>query len=144
MIHQTSAWYTSRHSSAGRALYLKTQGCGFDSWAGQPNNYESSFRWDFKPRSHLMVLYTEHIKKPGGTLNSFILYPCTIPHDNLLCSGGHHSHGQLVATIKKWKQKKKSSWWRFSLMQKTLLLKVNIVNQKNNKKKHLISAGWKF
>ena len=31
--------YTSRHSSMVRALDLKTRGCGFDSWTGQPNNF---------------------------------------------------------------------------------------------------------
>ena len=29
--------FTSPHSSVGRALDLKTRGCGFDSRAGQPN-----------------------------------------------------------------------------------------------------------
>ena len=29
----------SPHSSVDRALDLKTRGCGFDSLAGQPNNY---------------------------------------------------------------------------------------------------------
>ena len=34
----------SPHSSVGRALDLKTQGCGFDSWASQPNIYKLSFQ----------------------------------------------------------------------------------------------------
>ena len=34
---------TSPHSSVVRVLDLKTRGCGFDSWAGQPNNYSLSF-----------------------------------------------------------------------------------------------------
>ena len=29
----------SQHNSFGRALDMKTQGSGFDSRAGQPNNY---------------------------------------------------------------------------------------------------------
>ena len=28
--------------------------------------------------NHVMVLYSEHVKKPGGALSSFVLYPCTI------------------------------------------------------------------
>ena len=65
-----------------RALDLKTRGCGFDSRAGQPNNYKLSFGWDFKPRSHAAVLYTEHVKELGGDLSSLVLYPCTIPSNN--------------------------------------------------------------
>ena len=30
---------SSPHNSVVRALDLKTRGCGFDSWAGQPKNY---------------------------------------------------------------------------------------------------------
>ena len=28
------------------------------------------------------AIYTEHVKEPGGTLSSFVLYPCTIPRNN--------------------------------------------------------------
>ena len=59
---------TSPLSSVVRALDLKTRGCGFYSWAGQPNNYQLPFGCDFKPRSRVTVLYTEHIKEPGGAL----------------------------------------------------------------------------
>ena len=31
---------TSPHSSVFRALDFKTRGCGFDSQAGQPNDYQ--------------------------------------------------------------------------------------------------------
>ena len=75
---------TSSHSSVITVLDLKTRGCGFDSRAGQPNNYLLSFRLDFKPRSRVTVLYAENIKEPGGALSSFVLYPCTVlrPIDN--------------------------------------------------------------
>ena len=72
----------SPHSSVVRALYLKTRGCGFDFRAGHPNNDLLSFGWDFKPRSHVTVLDTEHVKEPGGALSRFVLYPCTIPCNN--------------------------------------------------------------
>ena len=39
----------SAHSSVGRALDMKTPGCGFDSRPGQPNNYELSFGGDRGP-----------------------------------------------------------------------------------------------
>ena len=41
-----------------------------------------------KPRSRVTVLYTEHVKEPGGILSSFVLYPCTIPRNNSPSSGG--------------------------------------------------------
>ena len=37
--HWTETLVTSLHSLVVRALDLKTQGCGFDSRAGQPNNH---------------------------------------------------------------------------------------------------------
>ena len=36
-----------------------------------------------KPRSRVTVLYTEHVKEPGGAHRSFVLYPWTITHRNL-------------------------------------------------------------
>ena len=76
------AIWPARIAQLVRVLDLKTHGCGFDSPASQSNNYLLSFRSDCKPRSFVMVLYTEHIKEPGGALGSFVLYPCTIPCNN--------------------------------------------------------------
>ena len=74
--------HTSPHSSFGRVLNFKTGGCGFNSLACQPKSYSSSFGWDFKQRSHVTLLYSEHVKEPGGALSTFILYPCTLPSNN--------------------------------------------------------------
>ena len=60
MIKFYDVYPNQPHNSVGRALDLKTRGCGFDSGAGQPNNYQ--FGRDFQPRSRVTVLYTEHVK----------------------------------------------------------------------------------
>ena len=73
---------TSQHLSVVRALNFKSRGCGFDSLAGQHNNYYLSFERDFKPRPSMTVLYTEHVKELGGALSSFVLYLCTTPRNN--------------------------------------------------------------
>ena len=56
--------------------------CGFESPAGQLKLLKMSFGRDVKPGSRVTVLYTEHVKEPGGILSSFVLYPCTIPRNN--------------------------------------------------------------
>ena len=61
---------------------LKTRACGFDSRAGQPNSWITNFFRMRKPRSRVTILCTEHVKKPGGALGSFVLYPYTIPPNN--------------------------------------------------------------
>ena len=72
---------TSPHGSFARTLDLKTRGCGFDSQAGQPNNYllsDVTLNLGFC----VTLLYTEHVKEPEGALSSFVLYPCAIPRNN--------------------------------------------------------------
>ena len=36
---------------------------------------------DVTPRLRVTVLYTKHVKEPGGILSSFVLYPFTIPRN---------------------------------------------------------------
>ena len=47
------------------------------------------------------MLYTKHVKEPGGALGSFVLYPYTIPRNNQPSSERRLSDGQPVATLKK-------------------------------------------
>ena len=62
-------------------MFRITTGCGFESPAGQLE-IAKSFGWDLRPKSRVTALYPEHVKKPGGIVNGFVLYPSTIPHNN--------------------------------------------------------------
>ena len=71
------------HNAVGRALDLKTRGCGFDSRAGQPKLI-IIFSKDETPGSRLTVLCIHKAcnKETWGVLSNFVLCCCTTPCSN--------------------------------------------------------------
>lgn len=57
-----------------------------------------SVRWDDKPRSYVMMLYTEHVKEPGDCLEFGKFLYLTLSPINVTLLWGQRWYGQPVPT----------------------------------------------
>ena len=89
---------TDPNNLVSRALNLKIQGCKFDPLAGQPNNYQLSFGWDFNTFPNkpwflcvcsTSLLKTLREKEKFACNKQFLLFPQCFLHFWRTCRHFH-------------------------------------------------------